>query len=142
MRISDWSSDVCSSDLFDRAPRYPDGARRGLDPRTLEGTHQLLEALPLRAAEQRVSGRPHRVELARIFAHPAIAAHLDLAPPHPVGGGRIGVRPARLRAVPHRQPRIALPLVIASVRQGRTCRARSGGLPYFRPVVPPLVTRG
>src|SRR3546814_17171131 len=58
---------------FDRAPRYPDGARRGLDPRTLEGTHQLLEALPLRAAEQRVSGRTHRVELERIFAQPAIA---------------------------------------------------------------------
>src|SRR3546814_4602192 len=99
MRISDWSSDVCSSDLpeFDRAPRYPDGARRGLDPRTLEGTHQLLEALPLRAAEQRVSGRTHRVELERIFAHPAIAEHLDLAAAHPVGGERIGVGPARLR---------------------------------------------
>src|SRR3546814_19816656 len=108
---------------FDRAPRYPDGARRGLDPRTLEGTHQLLEALPLRAAEQRVSGRTHRVELERIFAHPAIAEHLDLAAAHPVGGERIGVGPARLRDEPHRQTGIALRLRKREIGRA-SCRER------------------
>src|SRR3546814_7227597 len=96
MRISDWSSDVCSSDLLDRAAGDPDGARGGLNPRALEGAHQLLEPLSLGAAEQRVGGRPHRIELERIFAHPAIAEHLDLAAAHSVGGEGIGVGSARL----------------------------------------------
>src|SRR3546814_18731032 len=86
---------------FDRAPRYPDGARRGLDPRTLEGTHPLLEALPLRAAAQRVSGRTHRVQLERIFAHPAITEPPHPPPAPPVAGERPGRGPARARGQQH-----------------------------------------
>src|SRR3546814_20112981 len=60
---------------LDRAAGDPDGARGGLNPRALEGAHQLLEPLSLGAAEQRVGGRPHRIELERILANPGIAEH-------------------------------------------------------------------
>src|SRR3546814_2696330 len=70
---------------FERAARDTHGARGGLDAGALEGAHELLEALPLLAAEQRVDGCGHRVELQRIFAHSAIAEHLDLAAGHAVG---------------------------------------------------------
>src|SRR3546814_19322255 len=139
MRISDWSSDVCSSDLFDRAPRYPDGARRGLDPRTLEGTHQLLEALPLRAAEQRVSGRTHRVELERIFAHAAIAEHPDRAAAHLVGGERDRRGTPQLRDEEPRPPGLCFGLRQLTRGQGLRARQSATGVPSGRAVLSPLM---
>src|SRR3546814_9705614 len=124
MRISDWSSDVCSSDLgdareaddrppelpavqgviepqFERAARDPDRARGGLDARALEGAHKLLETLPFLAAEQRVGGHRHRVELQRIFEPPAIAEHRNLAAAHTGGGEGSGAGPDRKRTRPN-----------------------------------------
>src|SRR3546814_11711700 len=72
------------------------------------GAHQLLEPLSLGAAEQRVGGRAHRIELERIFAHPAIAEHLDLAAAHSVGGEGIGVGSARLGDEQHPKTWITL----------------------------------
>src|SRR3546814_2743805 len=42
MRISDWSSDVCSSDLLDAHPGHRDNRRAGrcADPRPVEGHRQ------------------------------------------------------------------------------------------------------
>ncbi len=78
---------------LERALRDADGARRGLDAGQLEGLHQLLEALALDAAEQRLGRHAEAVEGDLVFLHAAIAEHLDLAARHALGGERIGVVP-------------------------------------------------
>ena len=61
-----------------RGLRHADRARRGLDACRLEGRHQLLEALPLSAAEQVLGRDLEAVERDLVFLHAAIAEHLDL----------------------------------------------------------------
>src|SRR3546814_1958898 len=53
MRISDWSSDVCSSDLDDRVPARADQLRARHDPRALEQhqQHRQQEGEPEREQE-------------------------------------------------------------------------------------------
>src|SRR3546814_8076964 len=62
MRISDWSSDVCSSDLVSGLPRCPLCARRGrADGSTAETTGKqagaALQRGPLRRTGQRAGSR-------------------------------------------------------------------------------------
>src|SRR3546814_4629356 len=55
MRISDWSSDVCSSDLRGRSHGHRVGADPGIGARALGGGEGLLEqAIELRSEERRV----------------------------------------------------------------------------------------
>src|SRR3546814_19368191 len=61
MRISDWSSDVCSSDLLDEAPRAH--VRHAAEPQPLE---RMMNRLALRVA------------------HPRLERHIDI---HFHGGG-------------------------------------------------------
>src|SRR3546814_4527708 len=55
MRISDWSSDVCSSDLVDVAPRHTFEAHAGNDA----GNTGRTRATP--------AGRPHALQLLQCF---------------------------------------------------------------------------
>src|SRR3546814_2046811 len=69
MRISDWSSDVCSSDLFGQILRHPLGERR----------HQRAIALLrrlLRLMDQVVHLILHRLDLDRRVDKPGRADHL------------------------------------------------------------------
>src|SRR3546814_12435015 len=86
MRISDWSSDVCSSDLDDRAPAAGATARTGDDAggRGLGGRDLPGIGLPLRAGEDRDSaGRP-----AGVVPHPPGLPDADR--PGPDRGPEIG----------------------------------------------------
>ena len=68
-----------SQPFLQRRLRHPDGARGGLDARTFEGLHQLLEALPLFPAQQVCCGHAQAVEGQLVLLHAAVAQHLDLA---------------------------------------------------------------
>ncbi len=67
----------------------------------------MLEALAFFAAEQRIGRRAHVIELERVFAHAAIAKHLDLATAHSLGGEWIARRAARLGHEQHGKTRIS-----------------------------------
>src|SRR3546814_20291741 len=56
MRISDWSSDVCSSDLVPGGEVQGEAARRGHAVGRVRRTHRQREA----AEHRRASGREHR----------------------------------------------------------------------------------
>src|SRR6185295_9943984 len=90
-----------------RGLRNSHGARGGLDARGLEGLHQLLEALPLDAAEQVLGLHLEAVEADLVFLHAAIAEHLDLAARHARRGEWIVIGAARLFGEQHRKPAIA-----------------------------------
>ena len=96
-----------SEPQLERPPRHPDGAGGGLDTRALERLHQLLEPGALTPAQQGVGGRGEAIELERVFAHPAIAQHLDLAAGQASVGERLGFAPALLGHQQQRQSGIA-----------------------------------
>src|SRR3546814_2302067 len=77
MRISDWSSDVCSSDLLAELHTYPDGSRRvaiTLDPAAPLGVPLSASgAYPLEIVAQDSSGRP----LGRLLTHVLVEPQRD-----------------------------------------------------------------
>src|SRR5690242_8501316 len=81
---------------LERVLRHADGARRGLDARALKGRHELLEALPLDAAQEILRRHFEAVEAELVFLHAAIAQHADLATRHARRRERVAVRAARL----------------------------------------------
>ncbi len=74
-------------------PRYADGACGGLDPGTLEGPHQLFEALSLASAQQALRRDHEPVKAECIFLHSTITEHFDLAAVDP--GIGMAARPYR-----------------------------------------------
>src|SRR3546814_4223561 len=68
MRISDWSSDVCSSDLFQEQQGLPVNGRAG--PETLEALHAALE---LRRQRPRPADAGLEADDPRDPGHPAHA---------------------------------------------------------------------
>src|SRR3546814_2873516 len=75
MRISEWSSDVCSSDLL--------GALRSLRDVRRRGTHHGLRhsrQMPARGAVKKPYGGGHGADY-RGFAHPLPALRFDQHPP-------------------------------------------------------------
>src|SRR3546814_6710190 len=64
MRISDWSSDVCSSDLVGVAPA--DQRLEALDPRCLRVDHRLVDEPELIAAQRRAQGELDPAPLFRL----------------------------------------------------------------------------
>src|SRR3546814_16178223 len=101
MRISDWSSDVCSSDLPSPAP--------GAGVRTMiaawhsfarQGDHRLVE--PLRSVQSRGSSLPRYLRWFRIPAAQRFTEHDRLTGPQavrPAEGAEIGRAPGRERVV-------------------------------------------
>ena len=82
-------------------------ARRRLDTGEFEGGHQLAKALALLAAERARGRHLETVEAQLVFAHAAIAEHLDLAAGHALGRERIVLGAARLLGKEHRQAAMA-----------------------------------
>src|SRR3546814_6155561 len=80
MRISDWSSDVCSSDLFLPHPHHPGGGRRNplsVTPRRHHRTAQCHALARRHAADRRIIFRtaaPHAFRRATAGATLAHAA--------------------------------------------------------------------
>ena len=64
--------------------------------RAIEGRHQLLEALPLGAAEHVLGSDLEAVEGDLVLLHAAIAEHLDLRARHAGRRKRIGIAAERL----------------------------------------------
>src|SRR3546814_8266621 len=81
MRISDWSSDVCSSDLLDVAVLHGD-----LDAETAELAFRLhlhvAEILRVQVARMRVERREHPVD--RRFDELLVGDRLDVVGPDPL----------------------------------------------------------
>src|SRR3546814_18070127 len=113
MRISDWSSDVCSSDLLAELHTYPDGSRRvaiTLDPAAPLGVPLSASgAYPLEIVAQDSSGRP----LGRLLTHVLVEPQRDdESPPLSVAVlAAIGAEPAL-------QPEGEIELGRASCREG------------------------
>ena len=118
-------------------PGDADGARRGLDARAFEGLHQLLEALPFLAAQQSVLRHRETFEAERIFAHPAIAEHLDLLARKTFVGEWIGFGAARLFGEQHGEAAIAGRVGIGAHQHGHQIGARGMGDPGLGAVDPP-----
>src|SRR3546814_3459628 len=74
MRISDWSSDVCSSDLVDRIGQHlqPRGAKAGHRPRHVPGRGHQQPGPPVALPDQRrrQAGVLRRVARLGLEAHP------------------------------------------------------------------------
>src|SRR3546814_20963128 len=95
MRISDWSSDVCSSDLRDIVPQRQFGRRPRTDRIADDDDVPRLDARPAKPAHRRLA-IAIEARLARRTRVPAIAPIFDQhqpVPPRP--------RPARPPAPPH-----------------------------------------
>src|SRR3546814_10883921 len=91
MRISDWSSDVCSSDLFLPHPHHPGGGRRNplsVTPRRHHRTAQCHALARRHAADRRIIFRtaaPHAFRRATAGASlaPAVTRGSAARAPHP-----------------------------------------------------------
>src|SRR6185312_3962423 len=97
---------VAKSEIH-RSQRDADRARRRLNASTLEGLHQLLEALTLFLTEQVLCRYFEAVEADLIFLHAAIAEHTDLAAAHALRWKHFTVGEARLLGEEHRKAAIA-----------------------------------
>src|SRR3546814_1287862 len=87
MRISDWSSDVCSSDLG------PDHPRRMLGPdQAVQINHPQLDLITLRLAQPRPARRPLRTWLLRQILEKPIARH-RYPPQRPLRKGNTASNP-------------------------------------------------
>src|SRR3546814_19155901 len=111
MRISDWSSDVCSSDLPRTPPSPPAAPRRGCPGRTAARVPALRtparphqEFLPAGRPPDRAAGLPGRHGRRR-HGHPApLPATIAAADGYAGRGGRDDPNPARAPSAP-----VALP---------------------------------
>src|SRR3546814_6691172 len=89
MRISDWSSDVCSSDLRSRG-------RLALEPRAvgLLGTRRDDRVLPMLREQRQIDRNADRYHVGIIRAAPAIArAHRPIGPLLGAGAPNVGLGP-------------------------------------------------
>src|SRR3546814_7746124 len=91
MRISDWSSDVCSSDLVDREDATGGAVLgRHVADRSAIGQRQVLHALA--------------VELDELADHAVLAQHLGDGEHQVGGGGAFGTLAGELEAADLRDP--------------------------------------
>ena len=99
-----------------------------------ERLHQLLEALALLAAEQRLGGQAETVEGDFVFLHAAVAEHLDFAARHALGRKRVGVVAARLLGQKHREAPVAFLAGTGAREQRHQVGADGMGDPGLGPV--------
>src|SRR3546814_20613959 len=109
MRISDWSSDVCSSDLFLPHPHHPGGGRRNplsVTPRRHHRTAQCHALARRHAADRRIIFRtaaPHAFRRATAGASlaPAVTPGSAARAPHPASPADL-FGPPLLPGLPYR----------------------------------------
>src|SRR3546814_2583937 len=106
MRISDWSSDVCSSDLFDVAAlaRFVAGALHEIAYARVAREVQRDVVLRLAATNAQVARQPerahpvHQAEVDRLGSAALVGGHvLALEAEHFRAGAAVGVGPRRER---------------------------------------------